>query len=82
MYKEWTINWLERRIDESVAAVRLLVRNQVFHHLRRTVACVVIQRTFLKLLYAPREGNVPKISRSLLDETFMALGNGDGDDES
>ena len=82
MYRAWTIDWLERRIDESVAAVRLLVRNQVFHHLRRIVACVVIQRTFLKLLYAPREGNVPKISRSLLDETFMALGNGDGDDES
>ena len=81
MYRAWTIDFIERRVDESVAAARLLVRNLVCYHARRTVACVVIQRTLLKLLYAPREGNVPRISRSLLDETFMALGNGDGDDD-
>ena len=65
-----------------MAAARLLVRNQVFHRLRFLLCVIRIQRTVLRILYAPREGNVPKISRSLLDETFMALGNGDGDDES
>ena len=34
------------------------------------------------VLYQPRPGNVPKISRSILNETFMALGNGDADDKS
>ena len=81
MYRDRTIDWLERRIDENVAAARLLVVNQVFYRLRRLMAGVLIQKTTLRLLFAPREGNVPKISRSLLDETFMALGNGDGDDD-
>lgn len=81
MYRERTIDWLERRIDESVAAARLLVRNQVFHRLRFFLCVIRIQRTVLRILYAPREGNVPRISRSLLDETFMALGDGDADDD-
>ena len=29
LYKEWTINWLERRVDESVAAARLLWEERV-----------------------------------------------------
>ena len=80
-HTERAIDFIERRIDESVAAARLLVYHQVFHRLRRLVACVRIQRTMLRLLYQPRPGNVPKISRSLLDETFMALDNGDADDD-
>ena len=84
LYKEWTINWLERRVDESVAAARLLVHNQVFHRLRRSIACTLIQRTCLKRLYHPatRPGRIPLISRSLLDEGFLVIGSGDSDGES
>ena len=82
MYRERTIDWLERRIDESVAAARLLVVNQVSYRLRRLMACVLIQKTMLRLLFAPRPGNVPRISRALIDEGFLVIGNGDGDDES
>ena len=78
---ERTIDFIERRIDESVAAARLLVYHQVFHRLRRLVACVRIQRTMLRLLFAPRPGNVPRISRALIDEGFLVIGNGDGDDD-
>ena len=81
---ERRVDFLERRIEEHLAAARLLVHDLVFYRLRRIVACVVIQRTCLKLLYRPatRPGQVPKISRSLLDETFMALGSGDADPDS
>ena len=84
MYRERTIDWLERRIDESVAAARLLVHNQVFHRLRRSIACTLIQRTCLKRLYHPatRPGRIPLISRSLLDEGFLVIGSGDSDGES
>ena len=80
--KEKRIDFLERRIEEELACARLQVRRVVLHRLRRTICCVRIQRWMLRLLSQPRSGNVPRISRSLLDETFMALGNGDGDDES
>ena len=80
--KEKRIDFLERRIEEELACARVQVRRAVLHRLRRTICCVRIQRTMLRLLYQPRSGTVPKISRSLLDETFMALGNGDADDES
>ena len=79
--KEKRIDFLERRIDEELACVRLHVRRAVLHNLRRLICCVRIQRTVLRLLYQPRSGTVPKISRSLLDETFMALGDGDADDD-
>ncbi len=81
-HTERAIDFIERRIDESVAAARLLVYHQVFHRLRRLVACVRIQRTLLKLLYTPRSGTIPKISRSLLDEGFLVIGSGDSDGES
>ena len=79
--KEKRIDFLERRIEEELACARLQVRRAVLHRLRRLICCVRIQRTMLRLLYQPRSGNVPKISRSLLDETFMALGNGDADSD-
>ena len=79
--REKRIDFLERRIEQELASARVQVRRAVLHNLRRTICCVRIQRTFLKLLYQPRPGNVPKISRSLLDETFMALDNGDADDD-
>ena len=88
MYRERTIDWLERCIDENVAAARLLVRNLLFYRLRRSLAVVKLQRSFLKLLYTPRPGNVPKISRSLLDDGLVGtgefgttLGDGDADDD-
>ena len=80
--KEKRIDFLERRIGEELACARLHVRRAVLHRLRRTICCVRIQRTMLRLLYQPRSGNVPRISRSLLDETFMTIGDGDPDDDS
>ena len=79
MYRAWTIDIIERRVDESVAAARLLVRNLVCYPLSHRRMWSSSGR--FSLLYAPREGNVPKISRSLRDETFMALGDGDADDD-
>ena len=79
--KEKRIDFLERRIEEELACARLQVRRAVLHRLRRLICCVRIQRWMLRLLYQPRSGNVPRISRSLLDETFMALGDGDGDSD-
>ena len=56
--------------------------SKVSYRLRRLMACVLIQKTMLRLLFAPRPGNVPRISRALIDEGFLVIGNGDGDDES
>ena len=82
------VDFLERRIEEHLAAARLLVYDLVFNRLRRLVACAVIQRTMLRILYTPRPGQPPKISRSLLDEGLVGTGefgstvdNGDGDDD-
>ena len=79
--REKRIDYLERRIDEKLACARLQVRRAVLHRLRRTICCVVIQRTLLKLLYKPRPGNVPRISRALVDEGFLVIGDGDADDD-
>ena len=84
---ERRVDFLERRIEEHLAAARLLVYDLVVYRLRRLVACAVIQRTMLRILYTPRPGQLPKISRSLLDEGLVGTGefgstvdNGDGDD--
>ena len=69
------------RIDEAMVEVRRLVRAILIRRTVRSIATVKIQRWCLRILYAPRPGNVPRISRSLLDETFMALDNGDADDD-
>ena len=76
------VAWHKNRIDEAMAEARRLVRAIKIRKAARFLAVVRIQRTTLRVLYQPRPGNVPKISRSILDETFMALGNGDADDES
>ena len=84
---ESRIDFLERRVEEHLAAARLLVYNLVFYRLRRIIACVVVQKTCLKLLYKPRPGGVPRISRALLDEglvgtgEFLSVGSGDSDGE-
>ena len=86
--KEKRIDFLERRIDEELACVRLHVRRAVLHRLRRFLATVKIQRTCLRILYAPRPGTVPRISRSLLDDGLVGtgefgttIGDGDADDD-
>ena len=72
--REKRIDFLERRIDEELACARVHVRRAVLHRLRRLVCCVIIQRSFLKLLYTPRPGQLPKISRSLLDDGMVGVG--------
>ena len=81
-HAERQISFTERVIDASVADARRLVTSLVFHRLRRLMACVLIQKTMLRLLFAPRPGNVPRISRALVDEGFLVIGNGDSDGES
>ena len=65
-----------------MAEVRRLVHALMLRRFVRFLATVRIQRTMLKLLYKPasRPGQVPKISRSLVDEGFL-LGCGDGDSD-
>ena len=86
--KEKRIDFLERRIEEELACARLQVRRAVLHRLRRFLATVRIQRTALRVLYTPRQGQLPKISRSLLDEGLVGVGefgstldNGDADSD-
>ena len=92
MHERWAMNlghpssekrraWHTNRIEEALVEIRRLVHVLRLRRFARYLSVVRLQRTMLKLLYQPRQGNVPKISRSLLDETFMALGNGDGDDD-
>ena len=76
------VAWHKNRVDEAMDEARRLVRAIKIRKAARLLAAVRIQRTALRVLYQPRPGNVPKISRSILNETFMALGNGDADDES
>ena len=75
--------WHRSRVDEAMVEIRRLVHALTLRRAVRLVACVRIQRACLRLLYRPatRPGQVPKISRLLLDETFMALGNGDADSD-
>ena len=76
------VAWHKNRVDEAMDEARRLVRAIKIRKAARFLAVVRIQRTTLRVLYQPRPGNVPKISRPILNETFMALGNGDADDES
>ena len=86
--REKRIDFLERRIEEELACARLQVRRAVLHRLRRFLATVRLQRTALRVLYTPRQGQLPRISRSLLDEGLVGTGefgstldNGDADDD-
>ena len=85
---EKRLEFHRNRIDEAMVEVRRLVEAILIRRLVRFLACVRIQRTLLKLLYQPRPGQLPKISRSLLDEGLVGTGefgstldNGDGDDD-
>ena len=89
-HAERQVIWVERLIDANVADARRLVTDLVLHRTRILISCVVIQRTFLKLLYRPatRPGQLPKISRSLLDDGLVGTGefgttvdDGDADDD-
>ena len=87
-HTERQIGWTERLIDAGVADVRRLVTDLVLHRLRRLICCVRIQRTALRILYQPRPGQLPKISRSLWDDGLVGTGefgstvdNGDADDD-
>ena len=76
------VAWHKNRIDEAMAEARRLVRAIKIRRAARFLAVVRIQRTTLRVLYQPRQGNVPRISRALLDEGFLVIDNGDADDES
>ena len=72
----------ERQIDMRLNQARYLAEHLALIRFVRFVAATRIQRTMLKLLYKPasRSGQVPKISRSLVDDGFL-LGCGDGDSD-
>ena len=76
------------RIEEALVEIRILVRALTLRKVVRLIATVKIQKTCLRILYAPRPGQLPKISRSLLDEGLVGTGefgttldNGDADDD-
>lgn len=69
----------QRQIDMRLSQARYLAEHLALVRFVRFVAAVRIQRTILKLLYKPasRPGQVPKISRSLVEDGFLLLGCGD-----
>ena len=84
------IEFQERCVAEALEEIRFLLRRSLCFRVRRLVACVLIQKTVLRLLYRPatRPGQLPKISRSLLDDGLVGVGefgstvdNGDADDD-
>ena len=79
---EKRLEFHRNRIDEAMVEARRLVYALKLRRIVRLVAAVSIQRKVLKLLYQPRPGTVPRISRALVDEGFLVIGNGDADDES
>ena len=99
MYERWAMDpdhpsseirrrWHRSRVDEAMVEVRRLIHAIKIRQVVRLIATVRIQRTMLKLLYRPRQGQLPKISRSLLDDGLVGVGefgttvdNGDGDDD-
>ena len=72
----------QRQIDMRLSQAKYLAEHLALVKFVRYVAATRIQRTTLKLLYKPatRPGQVPKISRSLVDDGFL-LGCGDGDSD-
>ena len=74
------VAWHKNRIDEAMAEARRLVRAIKIRKAARYFAAVRIQRTALRVLYQPRTGNVPRISRALIDEGFLVIDDGDADD--
>jgi hypothetical protein len=74
-------NTLESRIAGNMAEARRLVFLVQCRKFWRYVSTIRIQRTMLRLLYVPRPGGVPRISRALLAEGYMTIGDGDPDDE-
>ena len=93
MYERWAMDpdhpsseirrrWHRSRVDEAMVEVRRLVHALTLRRVVQYLAAVRIQRKVLKLLYQPRPGTVPRISRALVDEGFLVIGNGDSDGES
>ena len=85
---EIRLEWHKRRVDEAVVEVRRLVYALTIRRVVRLLSVIRLQRTTLRILYTPRQGNVPKISRSLLDDGLVGVGefgttvdNGDADDD-
>ena len=76
------VAWHQNRVSEAMDEARRLVRAIKIRRAARFLAVVRIQRTALRVLYQPRPGNVPRISRALIDEGFLVIDNGDADDES
>ena len=72
---------LASRIAGNMAEARRLVFLVQCRKFWRYVSTIRIQRTMLRLLYVPRPGGVPRISRALLAEGYMTIGDGDPDDE-
>ena len=93
MYERWAMDpdhrssevrrrWHRSRVDEAMVEIRRLVHDLTIRRVVQYLATVRIQRRMLKLLYQPRPGTVPRISRALVDEGFLVIGNGDSDGES
>ena len=72
---------LANRIAGNMAEARRLVFLVQCRRCWRYVSTIRIQRTVLRILYMPRPGGVPRISRALLTEGYMTIGDGDPDDE-
>ena len=74
MLRLLNVSRAERQIDIRRNQAKFLAGRLTLVKVVRHMAAVRIQRTMLKLLYKPasRPGEVPKISRSLVDEGFRA----------
>ena len=76
-------------IESTMGHLRRDVFLMSFERFRRYLAATRIARTMLRILYKPRPGDVPIISRSLVRDgvlqptgaEFGAIGNGDDGDE-
>ena len=76
------IKELEGIIDCQRAKAHWLVHRLKCYQFRRLLAVIRIQRTMLRILYAPASaGKIPLISRPLLSEFFIGDGDSEGDDE-
>ena len=62
----------ERQIDMRLSQARYLAEHLALVKFVRSMAATRIQRTILRLLYTPRDGGMPLISRSLVRDGVIA----------
>ncbi len=86
--RERHLGLLQKEVDGEMRGLRRRVHLMKTTHFRRVLAATRIQRTILRLLYTPRKGGVPLISRSLVrdgilkptgSEDGIGIGSGDSD---